>query len=204
MKYEIYIITNIVNAKQYVGITKRLHERWLEHKRASSKSAINSAIKKYGYENFVFTHIATAYDHECAQQIEQSLIAEHGTKAPFGYNLTDGGEGVHGIEGESKQRMLSALSLKNKSDKQKNAVRKANSGKKQTPELIEKRISKIKGRKQSPEEIAKRVASRKANNKPSPIVGNTWNVGRKLSPETIAKRTATQAINKAKKMKELA
>jgi group I intron endonuclease len=200
MKYEIYIITNIVNAKQYIGITKRLHDRWAEHKRAQTNSALHLAIKKYGKDKFVMSHIATAFDEESAQDIERMLIVDHNTKAPHGYNLTDGGDGVMNMDDASRKKMIDALIERNKSQKQKDAVRLNKLGIKQSPEFIKKRTSSLIGRKQSEEEIAKRIASRKANNKPSPIVGNKWNVGRKLSPETIAKRTATQALNRAKRL----
>jgi group I intron endonuclease len=202
MKYEIYIITNTVNAKQYVGITKRLRDRWAEHKRAQTNSALHLAIKKYGKEKFVMTHIATAFDEESAQKIESMLIVDYNTKAPNGYNMTDGGEGVLNLDEESRTKMISALVERNKSQKQKDAVRASKHGYKQSDELIKKRTEPLKGRKHSSEEIAKRVATRKANNKPSPIIGNKWNVGRKLSPESIAKRTATAAINRAKKLAE--
>jgi group I intron endonuclease len=206
MKYEIYIITNMVNAKQYVGITKRLRDRWAEHKRAQTNNLLHLAIKKHGKNNFVFTHVATAYDQESAQDIERLLIVEHNTKAPYGYNMTDGGEGVVNMSESSREKMISALVERNKSQKQKDAVRESKIGIKQSAEDIENRVAPIRGRKQSKETIAKRVASRTANNKPSPIFGNKWNVGRKLSPESIAKRTATLALNKAKRLvqKELA
>ena len=46
MRYSIYIVTNIVNAKQYVGITNDLSRRWKEQ-RASiiATLAIKKAIK---------------------------------------------------------------------------------------------------------------------------------------------------------------
>lgn len=200
MKYAIYIITNAVNAKQYIGITKRLRDRWAEHKRAQTNSALHLAIKKYGQDKFVMTHIATAYDQEAAQDLERLLIVERNTKAPHGYNLTDGGEGVLNMSESSRAKMIAALVERNQSAKQKNAVKKSKTGVKQSAELIAKRITPLKGKKHTAEQIAKRVATRKSNSKPSPIVGNNWNVGRKLSPESIAKRTATQALNRAKKL----
>jgi group I intron endonuclease len=94
--YEIYIITNIVNAKQYVGITTNIDLRWRRHKNANEDQYIHRAIKKHGLNNFVFTHFATAFDKESAKFIEKLLIIEHNTLAPNGYNLTEGGEGTSG------------------------------------------------------------------------------------------------------------
>ena len=105
MPYSIYIITNSVNAKQYVGISKNLRSRWNRHRRAAGDTPLlHKAIKKYGIENFVFTHIADAFDQEGAFDIERMLIEQHNTFAPNGYNLTKGGEtGV----GAQKGRVVS-------------------------------------------------------------------------------------------------
>lgn len=112
MKYEIYIVTNSVNAKQYVGITKSLEARWHQHRSMNGSSPyLHAAIKKYGVDAFVFTHIATAYNLEFARQLEQMLISEHNTKAPNGYNLTDGGEGAAGLVfSEEAKRTISEKS----------------------------------------------------------------------------------------------
>lgn len=97
MKISVYIITNTVNAKQYVGITKNLSKRWKRHCGASSDSpALKNAIAKYGVDKFVITHIADAFDFESACAIEKMLIIQHNTRSPNGYNLTDGGEGKLG------------------------------------------------------------------------------------------------------------
>lgn len=94
--YAIYIITNILNAKQYIGITNDLGRRWARHKGANEDQFIHRAIKKYGVDNFVFTHFADAFTAESAKILERMLIAEHNTQAPHGYNLTAGGDGTFG------------------------------------------------------------------------------------------------------------
>lgn len=94
----VYVITNIVNGKQYVGITGELKMRWYRHRKAGGSSpALHAAIRAYGVDNFVFTHLMDVFNIEYAKEIEQELIASKGTKVPFGYNLTDGGEGTLGI-----------------------------------------------------------------------------------------------------------
>jgi group I intron endonuclease len=81
--YAIYIVTNMVNAKQYVGMTKRMKTRWQQHKVANgSAPALHAAIKKYGVEQFVFTHFASARDVDAAGDIERMLIKEHNTLSP--------------------------------------------------------------------------------------------------------------------------
>ena len=94
--YAIYIITNILNAKQYVGITNNLERRWARHKGANEGQFIHRAIKKHGVNNFVFTHFADAFSVESAKILERMLIVEHNTLAPHGYNLTAGGDGTFG------------------------------------------------------------------------------------------------------------
>jgi len=88
--WAIYIITNKVNAKQYVGITKNTKRRWSQHLRTNgSAPALHAAIKKYGADQFVFSHICDAFDFDAACDIETLLIKQHNTKAPFGYNITE-------------------------------------------------------------------------------------------------------------------
>lgn len=92
--YAIYIVTNVMNAKQYVGVTNNLDTRWKRHKKALGETPLlHRAIKKYGKESFVFTHIADAFDREAAFLLEKMLIVQHNTLHPNGYNLTSGGEG---------------------------------------------------------------------------------------------------------------
>lgn len=185
MKYAVYIITNLVNAKQYVGITNNLLKRWSGHKLAKGGCpALHAAIKKYGVENFAFTHIADAFDDESAKFIEQMLINERGTKVPFGYNMTDGGDGMLNPSKSLKEKLSEIRKGVPKSKEHKAKISEGGKGK-----------SRGKGVSKSVEHNLK-VSSA--------MMGNKNSLGRKDSPETIAKRKATRAINKAKKMKELA
>ena len=90
----IYVITNIVNGKQYVGQTGDLKMRWYRHRNAKHPtSVLHSAIRLYGLDNFVFTHLMDVSSQAYADELEQELIAAKGTLAPGGYNLTAGGLG---------------------------------------------------------------------------------------------------------------
>jgi len=127
MGYAVYIITNLKNAKQYVGITKELARRWNRHRRALGETPLlHRAIKKYGFESFAFTHIADAFDKESACDIERMLILQHNTFHPNGYNLTKGGEGGCGAKkgrvlSEETKRKISN-SLKGKTSPRKGAI----------------------------------------------------------------------------------
>jgi hypothetical protein len=91
----LYLITNLLNNKQYVGITtqKNPHRRWIEHKskalKDKNKNPIHSAIKKYGCENFKF-EIVKELNSSCINELleeETKLILKLNTLAPNGYNL---------------------------------------------------------------------------------------------------------------------
>ena len=106
---EIYKITNNINSKSYIGQTRshRLNRgkyrpfgslcRFKDHiSEASSNKKnqsryLNSAILKYGIENFECKTIYTCNVNEL-DAYERQYILEYGTKYPNGYNLTDGGQ----------------------------------------------------------------------------------------------------------------
>jgi len=91
----IYIITNMINGKKYIGLTNSLTKRWNKHKNAKGSSpALHAAIKKYGVDKFDFVNYAIAFGSDSAKFIEKMLIAEYNTQAPHGYNLTAGGDGT--------------------------------------------------------------------------------------------------------------
>lgn len=94
----IYMITNLLNNKKYIGITcrKNIKQRWVEHKSKARKnkqyvSLINRAIKKYGEENFKFEIIKKMNDCsiETLLKEEARLIHKNKTLAPLGYNIKD-------------------------------------------------------------------------------------------------------------------
>jgi hypothetical protein len=76
--------------------------RYIEHVRDAMQCkhkniAIHKAIRKYGAENFMLEVLAESNSKDELCELEQIKIAELGTLAPRGYNLTVGGEGVHGL-----------------------------------------------------------------------------------------------------------
>ncbi|MCK9154670.1 MAG: GIY-YIG nuclease family protein [Paludibacteraceae bacterium] len=98
----VYLATNLVNGKKYVGITsKTIEKRWIAHKRASnltnpSRCIFHKAIKKYGFENFLFEEIDHFDTEKEGQDKEINYISELKTFFPEGYNMTKGGEGISG------------------------------------------------------------------------------------------------------------
>ena len=89
----VYKIVNNINEKIYVGITKySLSERVAGHIR--DKSYIGKALRKYGLESFTLSVIDEASSVEVLKEKESYWIKKLNSKAPFGYNLTDGGDGL--------------------------------------------------------------------------------------------------------------
>lgn len=96
----IYLVTNSINNKKYVGQTNRtIEKRWSEHIRASSyvgtKSLLSKAIKKYGVDKFKIEiiKILETTDQSEIDNAEIYFIKEHNALTPNGYNVLNGGKG---------------------------------------------------------------------------------------------------------------
>lgn len=105
----LYTITNRVNGKQYIGITVNVGRRWIEHKSGHGSLIVYQALKKYEKENLAFDVYCEGCEEDI-KQLEIILIAQLNTKAPNGYNLTDGGEGSTGwiAPEETREKMSKA------------------------------------------------------------------------------------------------
>ena len=92
----IYVITNVVNGKQYVGQTKQsVVRRWRLHVRSTlngSTYVLHCAIRKYGAEEFIVKQIDSAESLAKLNEKEALHILQLKTLAPSGYNLTTGGD----------------------------------------------------------------------------------------------------------------
>lgn len=102
---EVYLITNRVNGKRYVGITCRGYvNRFKEHihdalanSDASDKTRIlHNAIRKYGPENFDVIVLEDNISDNQAEEKEKYYIDLYNTfyTSNIGYNMTRGGGGV--------------------------------------------------------------------------------------------------------------
>lgn len=84
----IYLITNTINGKRYIGKTSRtIEQRWYQHYKNAEyghNTYLYKAIRKYGKEAFTVESLAEGLDEE-----EILLIAEHNPE----YNMTRGGDG---------------------------------------------------------------------------------------------------------------
>lgn len=87
----VYVITNLIDGKQYVGQAKDMNERFDQHcqKNTHYVSIVHDAILKYGKENF---SVMALYYGEEYNEMEKYYIRNLHTKVPDGYNVADGGE----------------------------------------------------------------------------------------------------------------
>ena len=86
----IYLITNKINGKQYIGQAKDINKRIKSH--ARGKLHIDKAIAKYGINNF-YIDILIECPEDMLDVWERDMIALYGTyNSSRGYNHTEGGD----------------------------------------------------------------------------------------------------------------
>ena len=97
----VYVITNKLNNRQYVGVSKNPHTRLKQHAnpRKKTKSIITNAIKHHGLENFEIKILFYA-DRKYCFEMESKIISLFNTQTPNGYNICSGGIGANGLCGE--------------------------------------------------------------------------------------------------------
>lgn len=139
----VYLITNIVNNKKYVGFTTKNEKlRFREHVRnalkKSLKSPLYSAIRKYGEESFLINVLETHEDDNYALTVLEPKYIKIYDTYKSGYNCTFGGEGTLGLK-LTPERLSHLKSV--------------NLGRKQSIETIEKRRIQITGKKRTPKSI---------------------------------------------------
>lgn len=96
----IYIITNQINYKGYIGQTKKtLEERIQEHiydcktDERCKKRPLYKDINKYGINNFAWVILEPDISNELLNEREQYWIEKYKTIVPNGYNISIGGSG---------------------------------------------------------------------------------------------------------------
>ena len=97
----IYVITCLVNGKQYVGRTSgSIESRWKGHVKHSrsptSTMLVTRAIRKYGEDQFTISKLVECFSREELNRTEVEKIEELNTRHPNGYNIDKGGGGGTG------------------------------------------------------------------------------------------------------------
>ena len=101
MKYTVYLRTNLVNGKQYVGQTSNIRCRNNQFncfKAKYSNEEIEYDRNKYGLENFKTEILAEVETREEALELEEKYIKNLNTIKPNGYNVACGGKNNTGCE----------------------------------------------------------------------------------------------------------
>jgi group I intron endonuclease len=167
-----YRIINLINGKSYIGKTEMpLDERWKDHVQTAMRGRpwkLQRAIRKYGPENFLIEHIASARNREDLDQTEIALIAQHDS-IKNGYNMTEGGTGGR-MSPEVIEKIRKTMTGKRHTEETKQKLRrpksvprseewrrKASERARQQTHLLQ-HAANWKGRKQSPEHIAARIS----------------------------------------------
>jgi group I intron endonuclease len=186
----IYIVTNTVNGKRYVGQTRgQVKYRWAAHVKGAlahnNDYAISHAIRKYGIDAFSVRTLCKAA-HCDLNFFEGRAVAILNTIAPAGYNLTPAGDSFeHTAETRAK---ISAANMGRTSP---------NKGKPQSEETKAKLSLSVKAAWADPGKGAILLASTKAAHtgmKHTELTRAKMSAagkGRKKSAEHIAKIAAT-------------
>ena len=116
MHSHIYIITNLINNKIYIGKSNNPRLRWKDHIKISMGGkdkypndffAIHAAISKHGIDNFKFDILEQFDTEEEAYKYEtQLIILSCSNLKKFGYNCNLGGLGGIVPNEETRQKLI--------------------------------------------------------------------------------------------------
>jgi len=188
----IYVVTNTINGKQYVGqTTKSLEKRWSGHTSGSVGHcrALWGAIRKYGKESFTLTSVDVGSSKIELDHAEMRWVERLNTVAPNGYNLTIGGGSVgkHSLETIEKRRQT--LMGHPTAQKTRDKIRDAQKGRSLSPAHKEALRVPKKNRTEegieSRKEAIRNAYARMTQEKKSQF--GQHRVGTKHSEETLAK-----------------
>lgn len=203
----VYLITNKINGKQYVGqhVGTCLDTYWrrnvyLALSGRQKKRLLYRAICKYGPDNFEVIILVIVDSKEEMDRYEIGLIAHLDLCNPEkGYNLTSGGEGTVGFKPDEEVRKKmseSHVGLKmpeshSRKLSERNKGNKYSLGRKMTKDNFDKLMAVHKGAKRSEETRRKLSESHKGKkqSKETILKRSLALKGRKQSEESIKKRS---------------
>lgn len=181
----IYQITNIYNGKKYIGKSKDIRKRWMEHIRYSRKGeAVNAhfqaAWNKHGEDSFTFQIIEVIEDVSLLSTREKCLVELNSPE--YNVAIVEDGQWILELDEATRQKMSEstrnhrinaapewnkkigdALRGKKKSKEHTRKMRESLTGRKLTPEQIEK-IRKSSTGKPVPDYAKKKIAEKAMGN----------------------------------------
>jgi group I intron endonuclease len=110
----VYVITNFLNGKIYVGQTvNSLEQRWRGHIHDADRGRnypLHNALRKYGTDNFTIAELATATSQEELNALEQKFVAGYrSNERGIGYNVRAGGDGGGSLADSTRKKISARL-----------------------------------------------------------------------------------------------
>ncbi|UVV67090.1 GIY-YIG nuclease family protein [Brucella anthropi] len=177
----IYRVTHIDSQLSYIGQSKNIEKRFMEHRRGGQDSKFHKYVSKYGPDAFVWEIIAIETDSDRRNRLEIAFI-KHFEQIKLGLNLRYGGIG--GCHGDETRKKISDAQLgRPLSEEAKRKLSEFWKGKPKAPrtkEHAEKIATQLRGRKLSDEQRAQRTEQNYKNHaKRTPderkaIAAKTW------------------------------
>jgi group I intron endonuclease len=138
MQAHVYLVTNVINGKQYVG------QSTVGRNKVGHGKAITKAYQKYGKENFTYEKICNEINNrKTLNCIEKFWIKAFNTIAPNGYNIEEGGSDKGTVAESTKQKLrklnIGKVISKETRDKISNSLKGKNNpfyGKKHSKEAL--------------------------------------------------------------------
>ena len=105
LKWSVYVHTNKINGKRYVGITsEKPSTRWGRGSHYTGCRYFYFAVQKYGWDNFDHEIIISGISKRLAEEMERGLIEHYKTRdRKYGYNIQVGGISNGGLSPEGLQ-----------------------------------------------------------------------------------------------------
>lgn len=150
----VYLITNLINNKKYVGQTlTTLKKRFARHCWASTTNAkkmpISTAIGKYSKENFIIELLCECSSTDELNEKELYYAQLYNTFSPNGYNLKAGGRKTFYVSDETKNKISIGNMGKTRSDETKRKLSISHLGNIPSDETRQKLSDANKGKRGS-------------------------------------------------------
>ncbi len=107
----VYIVRHRESGKEYVGQSKNVRKRMVQHRARQSPHYFHRALRQHGLAAFDVCLFLEAPAEQLGD-LEIKIIAERGTFAPGGYNASLGGLGPTGVKWSDERRAAQSVARK--------------------------------------------------------------------------------------------